>query len=256
MGLRKLKELGVAVFRTKEEEESESIEEKQRWARPALHKLLAKGPGFRVTPGMITKEEKGAGVLRCAVGIVRRVSQGIREEAIGKQDTKANEWEKEVGINKDTYKRAKGTQARGEEEWQSTLDGEIKEGIGLSFWPQGAAKKMRIDLPGLHEEMTSFVSAWNDEEPVQLAQLDSMQEKEKEERERDRSKHEKKRRQESLNISGRELRELKELKEHEKEFHPLSLQTGGSCLIPRASAMVNGRAPSACPHAEGARPIG
>ena len=73
---------------------------------------------------MITKEEKGAGVLRCAVGIVRRVRQSIREEAIGKQDTKANEWEKGVGINKDTYKRSKGTQARGEKEWQSTLDGE------------------------------------------------------------------------------------------------------------------------------------
>ena len=125
-----------------------------------MHRLLAKGPGFRVTPGMIKKEEKRAGVLRCAVDIVRRVRQGIREEAIGKKDTKANEWEKGVGINKGTFKRARGAQARGEEEWQSTLAEEIDQGVGLSFRPPGAAKKIRVDLPGLHEEETSFVSAW------------------------------------------------------------------------------------------------
>ena len=59
MGLRKLKEVGVAVFQTSEEEESESTEETQRWARPALHKLLVEGPGFGVTPGMVAPQVFG-----------------------------------------------------------------------------------------------------------------------------------------------------------------------------------------------------
>jgi len=88
-----------------------------------------------------------------------------------------------------------------------------------------------VDLPGLHEEMASFVSAWGGEEPVQLAQMDRMQEKEKEKCEKERSKQEERRRQESLNIGGQLLKELKELKEHEKEFRWERADKGGGGVV-------------------------
>lgn len=66
---------------------------------------------------MIEKIVLGAGVLRCAVDIVRRARRSIREEAIGKADTKVNEWENTVGISKGTFRRAKEMQSKTEEEW-------------------------------------------------------------------------------------------------------------------------------------------
>ena len=79
-GLRRLKDSGIAVFQTRQEVEDESIEEKERWGREPLHTLLSKGPGFRTTPGTITQDEIKIGVLRCTVGMIRKVRRVLRTE--------------------------------------------------------------------------------------------------------------------------------------------------------------------------------
>ena len=225
-GLRELNEIGVSVFQTRQEWKDESVEDKERWGRKEVRTLLSKGPGFRVTPQAVTQDEIDIGVLRCTVGMIRKVRRELRKEHDGEKRTLTNQWEAKVGLNMHAVKATKKRMRGSLEEWKGILDQELREGVGFKRQKKGQSGEVRIDIPTLGLDMRKFTRAWTvqEEEVRHFAQVGPEEEERiRAARERDEVK--------SWNLSEKENRELQGLRNHPRQFRVERADKGGRTVV-------------------------